>query len=115
MEFKTVAEDGKSVDIRPFRYAMEKIGGKWKMQILFWLWKSPVLRYGELKQALPGISHKVLSSSLKELEGDGLILRKEYLQVPPKVEYSLSPLGQTLMPVLHEICLWGHEHIPYGA
>ena len=57
----------------------------------------------------------MLSSSLKELEGDGLILRKEYLQVPPKVEYSLSPLGQTLMPVLHEICLWGHEHIPYGA
>lgn len=94
---------------------MEQFGGKWKIPILFWLWKRKVLRYGELKRILDGNSHKVLSSTLKELEKDQLILRKEYLQIPPKVEYSLSPLGQTLMPVLHEICLWGHEHIPYGA
>ncbi len=100
------------INIVPFNYAVSLIGGKWKMQILFWLWKNPVLRYGELKKLLGNITHKMLSSKLKELESDELILRHEYPGVPPKVEYSLSELGQTLMPVLQSICNWGHEHIP---
>lgn len=108
--FKTVDENG-GVDIRPFNYAMNLIGGKWKMQILFWLWKQETMRYGELRRAIEGVSHKMLSSQLDELEQDCLIIRTEYPQVPPKVEYSLSEIGKTLMPVLHEICLWGHEHL----
>lgn len=70
-----------------------------------------VMRYSELKRALGNVTHKMLSNQLKELERDGLLIRTEYPQVPPKVEYSLSDLGQSLMPVLHEICKWGHQHI----
>ena len=101
----------KEVNVKPFAYAMSLIGGKWKMHILFWLWHKEVLRYSELKRSLEGVTHKMLSTQLKELERDGLILRKEYPQVPPKVEYSLSDRGKSFMPVLGEICKWGHEHI----
>ena len=94
-----------------FRYTMSLIGGKWKMHILFWLCTEDIMRYSELKRALKKITHKMLSDQLKELEQDGLILRKEYPQVPPKVEYSLTERGKTLMPVLHGICGWGMEHI----
>jgi DNA-binding HxlR family transcriptional regulator len=89
---------------------MSLIGGKWKMHILFWLSLKGVLRYSELKRALGKITHKMLSDQLKELEQDGLILRNEYPQVPPKVEYSLTETGESLMPVLHGICNWGVEH-----
>ena len=99
------------VNIKPFAYAMSLIGGKWKMHILFWLWHKEVLRYSELKRSLENVTHKMLSNQLKELERDGLLIRKEYPQVPPKVEYSLSDRGKSLMPILSEICYWGHEHI----
>ena len=102
------------VNVRPFAYAMSLIDGKWKMHILFWLWKKQVLRYSELKRALGTITHKMLSTQLKELEKDNLIIRNEYPQVPPKVEYSSSPRGLTLMPVLECLCKWGHEHINDG-
>ena len=99
------------VNITPFAYAMSLIGGKWKMHILFWLWKKEVLRYRELKITVGKITHKMLSTQLKELEADGLIVRREYPQVPPKVEYSMSERGLTLMPVLQSLCEWGNEHI----
>ena len=92
------------VNITPFAYAMSLIGGKWKMHILFWLWKKEVLRYSELKRTVGKITHKMLSTQLKELEADGLIVRREYPQVPPKVEYSMSERGLTLMPVLQSLC-----------
>jgi DNA-binding HxlR family transcriptional regulator len=99
------------VNVRPFAYALSLVEGKWKMHILFWLWKREVMRYSELKRALDGVSHKMLSSKLKELEADGLIVRHEYPQVLPKVEYALSERGKTLMPVLQAVCAWGTEHI----
>lgn len=99
------------VNITPFAYAMSLIGGKWKMHILFWLWKKEVLHYSELKRTVGKITHKMLSTQLKELEADGLIVRREYPQVPPKVEYSMSERGLTLMPVLQSLCEWGNEHI----
>lgn len=99
------------VDIKPFAYAMSLIDGKWKMHILFWLWKAEILRYGELKKVLGNISHKMLSNQLKELESDDLIIRKEYPQIPPKVEYSLSEKGVSLMPVMDVLCKWGHVYI----
>lgn len=111
MEFQTVDPAGE-VDIRPFNYAVSLIGGKWKMQILFFLWKNEVMRYGELKRALDGVSHKMLNEQLKKLEADGLVSREEYPEVPSRVEYCLSETGKSLMPVLHEICLWGHQHCP---
>ena len=103
--------ENESVNSKPFTYTMSLIGGKWKMQILFWLWKSEIMRYSELKRSLEGITHKMLSNQLKELENDRLIIRTEYPQVPPKVEYKLSERGKTLMPVLHSVCHWGIEHM----
>jgi DNA-binding HxlR family transcriptional regulator len=108
----TMKKEINKINIVPFNYAVSLIGGKWKMQILFWLWKNDTLRYSDLKRLLDGITHKMLSTKLKELENDGLIVRHEYPGVPPKVEYYLSDLGKTLMPVLQGICNWGHEHIP---
>ena len=69
-----------------------------------------VVRFNELKRYINGISYKTLSLSLKELETDGLILRKEYPQIPPKVEYSLSARGQSLMPILDALCEWGDKN-----
>lgn len=95
------------IDPKPFEYSLSLINGKWKLNILFWLWRKEIMRYGEMKKSLQGITHKMLSSQLKELESDSLIIRNEYPQIPPKVEYSLSELGKSLMPVLHELCKWG--------
>ncbi|MGG7159769.1 winged helix-turn-helix transcriptional regulator [Clostridium baratii] len=67
-----------NVNIKPFAYAMSLIEGKWKMHILFWLWKKGILRYGKLKRSLGAITHKMLSTQLKELERDNLIIRKIY-------------------------------------
>lgn len=100
------------VNAEPFSYTMSLINGKWKMHILFWLSKREVLRYGELRKALSNITHKMLTAQLKELESDDLIIRKEYHQVPPKVEYRLSAKGLSLMPVLSAICTWGKENLP---
>lgn len=100
------------IDIKPFAYAISLIDGKWKMHILFWLWKKETLRYSELKRALGSVTHKMLSNQLKQLEENGVIIRKEYPQVPPKVEYSLSETGKTMMPILSLFCKWGNEHMP---
>ncbi|WP_125141569.1 winged helix-turn-helix transcriptional regulator [Clostridium transplantifaecale] len=97
-----------TVDIKPFDYAISVINGKWKMHILFWLWKQETMRYSEIKRALGNVTHKMLSNTLKELEADGLIIRHEYPQVPPKVEYYLSEKGYSLLPVIRSICKWGH-------
>ena len=98
------------VNVRPFAYAISLIDGKWKMHILFWLWKREILRYSELKRALGRVTHKMLSNQLKELENDGLIQRREYPQVPPKVEYSLTERGRSLIPILDSMCEWGDQN-----
>jgi DNA-binding HxlR family transcriptional regulator len=96
----------------PFEYTLSIIGGKWKMRIIYELGCESVLRYGELKRNIPYITHKMLSTQLKELENDGLITRKEYPQVPPKVEYSLSEKGLSLLPIINEMCKWGRKNTP---
>lgn len=101
--------ENQEIDVRPFAYALSLISGKWKMHILFWLWKKEPLRYSELKRCLGTVTHKMLSAQLKELESDGLILRREYPQIPPRVEYSLTFRGQSMMPILSELCRWGHH------
>lgn len=98
----------KEVNIKPFDFAISIITGKCKMHILFWLWKQETMRYSEIKRALGNVTHKILSNTLKELEADGLIIRHEYPQVPPKVEYYLSEKGYSLLPVIQSICEWGH-------
>jgi len=95
-----------------FGYTLSLIGGKYKMIILYWLSEYEVLRFNELKKRLGSISFKSLSSALKDLEGDGLVIRREYLQIPPKVEYSLSERGRSLIPILDVICHWGEDNRP---
>lgn len=85
-------------------FALSKIGGKWKMPILWRLGQHEVLRYSELRKELTGISHKMLSQQLDELESDGLISRKLYPVVPPKVEYSLTEKGRVALPAINAIC-----------
>ncbi|MFF0826344.1 winged helix-turn-helix transcriptional regulator [Brevibacillus sp. NPDC003359] len=102
----------KQSSLTPFDYTLTIIGGKWKMKIMYQLACQKVIRYGELKRCIPEITHKVLSTQLKELEENSVIMRKEYRQTPPKVEYSLTPKGKTLMPILEEMCKWGLRNIP---
>lgn len=91
-------------------YILKKIGGKWKTVILWHLGTDGTLRYNELRRLLPGVAHKVLSQQLKELEEDGFINRTQYDTIPPKVEYSMTELGMTLMPILKQMHVWGKEH-----
>lgn len=94
----------------PFGYTLSLINGKWKMSILYILAKFEIVRFNELYRMLGHITYKTLSRQLKELEDDNLIIRKEYPQIPPKVEYSLSPRGQSLIPILNALCNWGVEN-----
>lgn len=93
-----------------FSYTLSLISGKYKMTILYALMEFGVVRYNELHRYIRGVSFKTLSASLKELEADGLIVRTEYPQIPPKVEYSLSARGQSLMPILDALCEWGDRN-----
>lgn len=93
-----------------FGYTLSLIQGKYKMILLYGLAERSVLRYSELKRFVGTISHKTLSINLKELEADGLVVRTEYPQIPPKVEYSLSQRGRSLMPILDAMCVWGEEN-----
>lgn len=93
-----------------FSYTLSLINGKYKMIILYCLMEFDIVRYNELKRYIGTISHKTLSSSLKELESDKLIVRKEYPQIPPKVEYSLSEKGTSLMKILDQLCIWGEQN-----
>lgn len=94
----------------PFGYTLSVIGGKWKMVIIYFLAENQTIRFNELKRQIGAITFKTLSSQLKELEADGMVERKEYPQVPPKVEYSLTDKAKTLLPVLEGLCEWGEKN-----
>ena len=93
-----------------FSYTLSLISGKYKMVILYCLMEYEVVRFNELKRYLKNISDKTLSTNLKELESDRQIIRREYPQIPPKVEYSLSDRGKSLMAVLDQLCIWGEKN-----
>lgn len=94
----------------PIEYTMNKIIGKRKLVILWHIYDKKVIRYGELKKSVYKISHKMLSDHLKELVNDGLIEKKIYPEIPPKVEYSLTKFGETLIPIMNSLCQWGIDH-----
>ena len=89
--------------------AMDLVGGKWKM-IILWQLRQGIRRFNELKRLLDGITQKMLTQQLRELEMDGLLHREVYPVVPPRTEYSLTAFGRTLIPVLDAMCAWGREH-----
>jgi DNA-binding HxlR family transcriptional regulator len=86
--------------------ALEVLEGRWKILILFHLFSAPVLRFSELRRAMPGISQKMLIQQLRDLERDRVVSRKVYPEVPPKVEYSLTKDGTALRPSLQELQAW---------
>jgi len=96
--------------ISPIEAAIDVIGGKWKAQIYYALWYGP-LRFSELSRSLPNITQRMLTNQLRELESDGIINRKVYEQVPPRVEYSISEYGNTIKPILLDMFRWGYMHI----
>ena len=93
-----------------FHYTLSLISGKYKMTILYTLMDFGVVRFNEMKRYIGGISYKTLSATLKELEADQLVHREEYPQIPPKVEYSLTERGKSLIPILDNLCQWGDDH-----
>jgi DNA-binding HxlR family transcriptional regulator len=94
----------------PVTATLEMIGGKWKTIILYSL-STGTKRFGEIAVRIPDISRKVLTEQLKELETDGLILREQYKEIPPRVEYSLTDLGKSLSSVFRELETWGLENV----
>lgn len=94
----------------PFGYTMKVISGKWKMVIMYLLAEQQPIRFNEMQRFIGTITYKTLSLQLKELERDGVVYRKEYMQIPPKVEYYLTEKGMSLIPILEELCCWGVDH-----
>ena len=97
--------------------AMSVIEGRWKAVVLCKLMTKGVMRFSQLMKDIEGVSPRMLTKQLKELERDGMILRKTYMEIPPRVEYSLTKRGESIIPVLLEIAKWGvanmfHELIP---
>jgi len=90
---------------------LDIIGGKWKPLILYLLIDEGTKRFGEIKSFISHISHKTLTNQLRELEEDELISRTVYPTVPPKVEYTITPKGKSLYPVLEALCQWGEENL----
>ena len=90
---------------------LDIVGGKWKIMILCVIDNREVVRYGELTRAIAGITNTMLANSLKELEADGLVLRKLYDQMPVRVEYSLTEKAKSLIPILLEMKKWGEDNL----
>lgn len=113
MRVSTVEEAGPmAVDYHcPVEATLDVIGGKWKVVILFHLTHDGTHRFAELRRKIPGISERMLTQQLRELEGDGIVHREVYAEVPPKVEYSPTEYGKTLRPITEVMCEWGKRHV----
>jgi DNA-binding HxlR family transcriptional regulator len=90
--------------------ALDVIGGKWKVLVL-WALRSEAQRFGELRRSVEGISEKMLIQHLKEMQADGIVTRKDFKEVPPRVEYALTPFGNSLYAALAPLCEWGTLHM----
>ena len=97
--------------LNEFDATMQLIQGKWKIYILYEIFENKVVRFNALSRTIGQISNKILTNQLRELEQDGLIERIVYPEVPPKVEYTLTAKGQSIVPVLDVICQWGLANI----
>ncbi len=89
--------------------AIRRLDGRWKLVILFHLFGGKTLRFSDLERAIPGISQKMLAQQLRQLEGDGIVMRTVHPEVPPKVEYHLTEWGQSLCPALDRLLTWAEQ------
>ena len=101
----------KNIPTCPIRNVLSRIGDKWSILILYTLNQKKFTRFKELHRSIPDISQKMLTSTLKTLESDGLIERKAYPEVPPRVEYSVSKRGDTLIPIIEELIAWASRNM----
>ena len=102
------ANDAQILAICPAHYALTLLSGRWKIALV-WYVHTGLNRFGRLQQKMPGITTKMLSQQLRELEQDGLLTRTVYAQVPPRVEYALTALGCALLPILEQLQTWGEQ------
>jgi DNA-binding HxlR family transcriptional regulator len=99
----------------PVEATLAVIGGKWKAILIFHLMNGDQQRFAELRRKTTGISDRILSRQLRELEADGIVARQVFAEVPARVEYSLTDYGRTLRPVTEAMCQWGKKHMAAGA
>lgn len=95
----------------PVEAALDVVGGKWKAVIVYFLSVSETLRFSDLRRKLPGVSERILTRQLRELESHGIVRRQVFPEAPPRVEYSLTEYGRTLQVVISALCTWGTEHV----
>ncbi len=95
----------------PVEATLAVIGGKWKGIVLWHLLRDGTLRFNEIRRRVPNVTQRMLTTQLRELEASGIIHREVYREVPPRVEYSLSPRGRTLEPVIRALAAWGEAHV----
>ena len=95
----------------PVRNVLNRVGDKWSMLVLFTLESTPTIRFKELQRNIPDISQKMLTTTLKTLEADGLIMRKAYPEIPPRVEYELTSRGKSLLPLIDNLLSWASTNM----
>lgn len=106
----SVAQNGPQ--LCPIRHVLTRVGDKWSLLVIFNLGRMNTLRFNELRRRIAGISQRMLTVTLRSLEMDGLVVRRVYAEVPPRVEYHLTELGQSLLGVVIDLEKWATEHIP---
>lgn len=106
-----MAKTIRSEDICPMELGINVLSGKWKLLILYHIYQKKIIRFNELQRQLGKITTKTLTMQLQELEKQHIIQRIVYPEVPPKVEYSFTEIGETLIPVLKTLCNWGNEYL----
>jgi len=111
---KRLAENSKKTVSCEVETTIQIIGGRWKVLIIRELLLG-VKRFGELQRALPGVTQKMLTQQLREMEQDGIVHREVYPEIPPKVEYSLTSLGESLQPILNAMHEWGAKHLSVNS
>lgn len=94
----------------PVRHILDRFGDKWSILILWTIHERSTVRFGELGRAIPDISQKMLTSTLRRLEADGYVARRAYAEIPPRVDYRLTPLGETLIPHIAGLIEWALAH-----
>ena len=99
----------------PILHVFRCIGGKWKLPVLWHLAEKDTMRYNELKRSVRGVTNMMLTKCLRELEDFGLVHRRQYNEIPPKVEYSLTERGKKLLPALEALYAWGREHLDFAV
>ena len=110
VKIRETSEEGEPGDA-PLQFAVKTVGGKWKLRILWALRSGKPLRYVEIKGAVEGITDMMLSTSLKELVSAGLVERRAYQEVPPKVEYAAMPAAAGLFPAIEKLCGWAEKRL----